>query len=54
MFQKGDLVFVFGSLGLILDIRHSMNLTDYLIFWFPQPHQYGPSWISKKHLSKVY
>ena len=53
MFQKGDLVFSYGSIGLILDVYSSVNSTDCLVFFFPQPHQYGTSWISKKYLSKV-
>ena len=54
MFQKGDLVFAYGSRGLILDVFHTMNSTDYLVFFLPKPNQYGPSWISKKYLTKVY
>ena len=53
MFQKGDLVFAYGSKGLILDTSHSVYSTDYLVFFFPQPNQYGPSWIAEKYLNKV-
>ena len=54
MFKKGDLVFAYGSIGLILDVFETVSSTDYLVFFFPQPHQYGSSLISKKYLSKVY
>ena len=49
----GDLVWAYGSRGLILEVSHGMYSTEYLIFWIPQPHQYGSSWIAKKHLIKV-
>ena len=53
MYQKGDLVFTYGSRGLILDIFETVKSTDYLILFFPQPHQFGASWISEKWLRKV-
>ena len=52
MFQKGDLVWAYGAMGLILDTTDAVNSTDYLVIFFPQPHQYGPSWISEKYLNR--
>ena len=54
MFQKGDLIWAYGAMGLILDITDAANSTDCLVIFLPRPHQYGPSWISKKYLNKVY